>query len=104
VITGGEAKFRDLRGAIQGWPPANTEQSEDTPPPDVHHTVVRPWPRTWKRAPGSPLRTSSSRSWNPALRHADGLDVERHRDRIAELYSRFSEVAVGNPHAWRRRR
>jgi len=37
-----------------------------------------------------------------ALRHAEGLEVERHRDRVAELYSRFSEVAAANPHAWRR--
>src|SRR5437660_420140 len=37
-----------------------------------------------------------------ALRHAEGLDVDRHRDRIAQLYSRCSEVAAGNPRAWRR--
>src|SRR5204862_5736376 len=31
VITGGEAKFRELRGVIVGQPVANTEQPQDTP-------------------------------------------------------------------------
>jgi acetyl-CoA C-acetyltransferase len=37
-----------------------------------------------------------------ALRYHEGLDVESHRDAIAELYSRFSRIAAANPHAWRR--
>lgn len=37
-----------------------------------------------------------------ALRAADGLSLADHRARIAGLWSRFSEVAVGNPHAWTR--
>jgi len=37
-----------------------------------------------------------------ALRHHQGLGVEEHRNRIAELYSRFSEIAAANPQAWRR--
>src|SRR5437879_3615104 len=37
-----------------------------------------------------------------ALLLAEVLDVARHREQIAQLYSRFSEVAAGNPHAWRR--
>src|SRR5207302_8277847 len=37
-----------------------------------------------------------------ALRYRRGLDVERHRDEIAALYSRLSDVAAANPHAWRR--
>ena len=43
VITGGEAKFRELRGVIVGQPVANTKQPQDTPLPDVHHTSSDPW-------------------------------------------------------------
>src|SRR5213593_3481710 len=43
LITGGEAKFRELRAGITGRPVANTAQPEDTPPPDVHHTSSDPW-------------------------------------------------------------
>ncbi len=35
-----------------------------------------------------------------SLRHALGLSVEEHRARICSLWSRFSEVAAANPHAW----
>ena len=39
-----------------------------------------------------------------ALRAAEGLGVDEHRRRIATLWSRFSEVAEGNPDAWIQRR
>jgi acetyl-CoA C-acetyltransferase len=35
-----------------------------------------------------------------ALRAHDGLTPEEHRARIASLWSRFSDVASTNPHAW----
>jgi acetyl-CoA C-acetyltransferase len=102
VITGGEAKFRDLRAAITGHSVANTEQSEDTPPPDVHHTSSDPWASDLESRAGLAGPVELFAIMESALRHAEGLDVEAHRDRIAQLYSRFSEVAAGNPHAWRR--
>jgi acetyl-CoA C-acetyltransferase len=37
-----------------------------------------------------------------ALRYRQGLGIEEHRDRVARLYSSFSEIAAANPHAWRR--
>jgi acetyl-CoA C-acetyltransferase len=35
-----------------------------------------------------------------ALRAADGISIEAHRRRVADLWARFSEVAATNPHAW----
>jgi len=35
-----------------------------------------------------------------ALRASLGLSIDEHRDRIARLWSRFSEVAAANPNAW----
>ncbi|MCB0967407.1 MAG: hypothetical protein KDB37_11275 [Ilumatobacter sp.] len=38
-----------------------------------------------------------------ALRHRLGESVDTHRDRIARLWSRGSEIAATNPHAWLQR-
>jgi acetyl-CoA C-acetyltransferase len=38
-----------------------------------------------------------------ALRAAGGEGMAEHHARVARLWSRFSEVAAGNPHAWARR-
>ena len=35
-----------------------------------------------------------------ALRAANGWTLKEHATRIGALWSRFSEVAAGNPHAW----
>ncbi|HEV7686589.1 MAG TPA: hypothetical protein VGQ80_08470, partial [Acidimicrobiia bacterium] len=35
-----------------------------------------------------------------ALRAAGGASLDAHRAKIADLWSRFSAVAAGNPHAW----
>lgn len=35
-----------------------------------------------------------------AFRHRLGRSVDEHLDHVARLWSRFSEVAAGNPHAW----
>lgn len=39
-----------------------------------------------------------------AFRAAQGWGMEEHRDRMAALYERFSEIAADNPHAWKRER
>ena len=38
-----------------------------------------------------------------ALRAAAGEGIEEHQRRVSRLWSRFSEVAASNPHAWSRR-
>src|SRR4029077_18417804 len=38
-----------------------------------------------------------------ALRAANGWTLEEHAERIGTLWSRFSQVAAANPHAWIRR-
>ena len=102
VITGGEAKFRELRAGITGRPVVNTAQPADTPPPDMHHTSSDPWASDLEARAGLSSPVELFAIIESALRYQQGLDVEEHRDRIAQLYSRFSEVAAGNPHAWRR--
>ncbi|WP_040792992.1 acetyl-CoA acetyltransferase [Nocardia paucivorans] len=59
-------------------------------------------------APNTEMETAAG-LWGPiymyalmetAMRGRLGLDVTTHRQRIGELWSRFSAVAAHNPHAW----
>ena len=35
-----------------------------------------------------------------ALRHRQGLSPDAHRDQMAQMYARYSEIAAANPDAW----
>ena len=102
VVTGGEAKFRQVRSQISQQPVADTRQSEDTPGPDVHLTSSDPFCSDLEAQRGLMSPVEFFAIIESALRHHQGLGVEEHRDRIASLYSDFSDIAAGNPHAWRR--
>ena len=102
VVTGGEAQYRALRAMITQQPAPETEQPEDTPPPDVHLKSSDMFCSDLEGQRGLSLPVELFAIIESALRHAQGLDVETHRDRIAALYSAFSAIAADNPHAWRR--
>jgi acetyl-CoA C-acetyltransferase len=102
VVTGGEAQFRALRSMITQQPAPDTEQPEDTPRPDVHLTSLDPFCSDLENRRGLHSPAELFAIIESALRHERGLSLEEHRDRLAELYSSFSDVAAGNPHAWRR--
>jgi acetyl-CoA C-acetyltransferase len=102
VVTGGEAQFRELRSMITQQPVSETAQPEDTPPPDVHHTSPDPFCSDLEGQRGLHLPAEFFAIIESALRYEQGLDIDAHRDRVAELYSSFSHIAATNPHAWRR--
>jgi acetyl-CoA C-acetyltransferase len=102
VVTGGEAQFRELRSMITHRPVSDTRQPDDTPPPDVHHTSSDPFCSDLEAQRGLNLPAEYFAVIESALRYDQGLDVETHRDRLAQLYAGFSEIAARNPHAWRR--
>ena len=87
---------------ITQQPAPETEQPEDTPPPDVHHTSQDPFCSDLEGQRGLSMPVELFAIIESALRYDRGLDVETHRDRVARLYSAFSEIAAANPHAWRR--
>lgn len=102
VVTGGEAQYRALRAMITQQPAPETEQPPDTPPPDVHLNSLDMFCSDLEGQRGLSLPVELFAIIESALRHAEGLDLETHRDRIAQLYSECSAVAAANPHAWRR--
>jgi acetyl-CoA C-acetyltransferase len=101
VVVAGEAKYRRLRSTITGQPVADT-QPDGLPPPDLHQTSTDMWCSDLESRRGLTSPVEFFAIIESALRYARGLDVERHRDELAALYSRFSAIAAANPHAWRR--
>lgn len=102
LVTGGETKFRELRAKITGETVSNTEQGDDVPEPDVYHPTPDPFATQVESDAGIFMPTELFAVIESALRHKQGLDIETHRDKLAELYSSFSEIASNNPHAWNR--
>jgi acetyl-CoA C-acetyltransferase len=102
IVAGGEARFRALQAQIAGTDAAETPFTE---PPDE---VLTP-----REELQLPVEVGSGLGLMPvgyyavvesAFRAAQGLGVAEHRDYLAAMYSRFSEIAVDNPHAWKRER
>ncbi|WP_245547446.1 hypothetical protein [Nocardia brevicatena] len=99
LITGAESvaswNAATRRGTALDWP----EQDERVRPNEVVGA---------DDAPNTEMETAAG-LWGPiymyalmetAMRGRLGLDVATHRQRIGELWSRFSAVAVQNPYAW----
>lgn len=101
VVTGGEAKFRDLRGRITGQAVTDTVQGENVARPEIHHTSQDPFCTDEEAAIGLQSPVEFFAIIESALRHQQGLGIEEHRDRVAELYSNFSGIAAENQHAWK---
>jgi acetyl-CoA C-acetyltransferase len=99
VLAGGEAwrtrsAVRSSGGTLD-W----TEQPDDTPAPEPFG-VDEPLSAPEEVARGIFLPVQVYPVFEIALRAAAGLSVAEHQARIAGLWSRFSEVAAANPHAW----
>lgn len=83
-------------------PVRDTQQPEDTPAPDVHLTSADPFCSDLEERRGLQIPAQYFAIIGSALRHHQGLGIEEHCDKVAAVYSSFSEVAAANPHAWRR--
>jgi acetyl-CoA C-acetyltransferase len=101
VVTGGEAKFRDLRSKITQQPISNTQQPEATSAPDLHHTSQDPFASQLEADAGIFMPVELFAIIESALRFNKGLSIDEQRDYVAELYSSFSDISVSNPHAWK---
>ena len=100
LVTGGEAKYRAVRAKLAGGSASETVQTDVAP-----DRVLEPAEPFWSEVEASRglmMPVQFFAVMESALRHEDGLRIEVHRDRVAALWARFSEVAASNPHAWRR--
>jgi acetyl-CoA C-acetyltransferase len=99
LVVGGEAKYRGLRAQIAGTEaPERAQEGE----PDI---TMTPAAELYLDA-----EVNSGLGYMPvnyyaimesAFRASQGWTVADSRDRLAEMYSRFSDIASDNPHAWK---
>jgi acetyl-CoA C-acetyltransferase len=103
LLTGAEAWRSRAAAREADGEPRWTTQPDDTPRPTLIGDDL-PLNHEAEVARGIVLPTQVYPMFDVALRAAEGWSVEEHRRRIAALWSRFSEVAATNPHAWIQRR
>ncbi len=105
LIAGAEAVYSRLLALREGsrtWLPW-TVQDDETPSPLVLGGDRAP-SHDAESARSVVLPVQMYPIFENALRSSAGRDIESHQARVSELWSRFSEVAAANPHAWSRRR
>jgi len=101
LVTGAEAMYtralarRDPGGAPLSWA---SQPAETTPP--VTFGADKPGATDLEMARGVLLPVHAYPLFENAWRAANGWTLEEHAAHIGSLWSAFSEVAAGNPHAW----
>jgi acetyl-CoA C-acetyltransferase len=101
LVSGGEAKFRQLQSNIQGIEITDTVQADDVEA-DV---VMQPGAELWlieETTAGLGMPVSYYSLMESAYRHAKGQSIDENRDKLAEIYSHFSHAGAANPNAWKR--
>jgi acetyl-CoA C-acetyltransferase len=102
LIAGGEARHRSQTALRAG-----TEAPMTVLPDREADAVLRPAEDIISRLEierGLAMPVGQYAMIENALRHAEGEGLAAHRQAVAELWSRMSEVAAGNPGAWHRER
>src|SRR3546814_2871651 len=84
----------------QGIRPGGTTQGEDIGTPETRPDV--PMQHTSEMTAGLDRPAHVYPLFEQALRIRAGRQIVEHRDEVAALWSRFSEVATTNPAAWSR--
>lgn len=100
LVVGGEAKYRELRGRIEGVEVEETSQDEAEP--DQLLVPKEPLFDDLELARGLMQPVRAFAVMDSALRYAEGQSIEAHQEEIARLISDGSKVAEHNPHAWKR--
>lgn len=98
LVTGGEARYRALCAGKAGAEAPETQQLDVAP--DV---TLRPQDEMWSSVEtdsGLGMPVGYYAILDSALRYQQGLSVDAHRDQMAQMYARLSQLAADNPEAW----
>ena len=98
LVTGGEARYRALCASKAGAEAAETRQVDVAP-----DTTLYPEDELWSAVEsdsGLGMPVGYYAIMDSALRAKQGLSIDQHRDQMAAMYARFSEIAATNPDAW----
>jgi acetyl-CoA C-acetyltransferase len=100
LVTGGEARYRAMCAGKAGAEASEIQQVGIEP--DV---TLRPQEEMWSSVEtdaGLGMPVGYYAILDSALRYKQGLSLEEHRDQMAQMYSRLSQLAADNPDAWSR--
>ena len=100
LVTGAEAKYRSLRGQIEGVEVSETPATE-TGPDLTLQADTELWSPLESEA-GLAMPVGFYAIMDSALRYRQGISVGEHRDQMAAMYAAFSRIAADNPDAWNR--
>jgi acetyl-CoA C-acetyltransferase len=98
LVAGGEARFRSLCASKAGVEAPETPQNSVEP--DI---TLRPENEMWSSVEsdsGLGMPVGYYAILDSALRFKQGLTVAQHRDQMASMYARLSELAADNQDAW----
>ncbi len=98
LVTGGEARYRELCAGKAGTTARETSQVDVQP--DI---TLQPEDEMWSQLEsdsGLGMPVGYYAIMDSALRYKQGLTVDQHRDQMADMYAGLSEIAAGNPDAW----
>ncbi|MEM0953911.1 MAG: acetyl-CoA acetyltransferase [Pseudomonadota bacterium] len=98
VVTGGEAKYRQLRARITGVEAPELDQQNVTA-----DAVLKPADEIWLQAEskaGLAMPVGFYAIAASAYRAARGMTLEAYDAEVAAMYERFSDIAANNPDAW----
>ncbi len=101
IITGAECGYTQARARKQGTE-LHWAEAPGTPDRIIGEDKNMRHPAEKAIGIGAPIQIYPM--FELALRHARGESPDDHLRRISELWSRFSDVASDNPHAWLRER
>ena len=101
LVVGGDAGYRILRASIQG---VRAEERQQDDEPDVSLAPKDELRHPAELRAGMKMPVGLYAIMESAYRARNGWSVDSHRDRLAKMYSRFSEIAADNPSAWNRKR
>ncbi|GAA5233182.1 acetyl-CoA acetyltransferase [Verticiella sediminum] len=101
LIAGADAGHRILTAKRQGLRAPERQQEDD---PHEHLRPEEPLLHPAELRAGIRLPVALYALIESACRARDHVGLREHRQRLADRYARFSEIAAANPAAWRRAR
>ncbi len=100
LVAGADAGYRLLRAQIAGREAPERSQEDE---PDVYLAPKEELRHPAEKRAGLKMPVSLYAMMESAYRARHGWSVAEHRDRLAQLAERFSQIAAANPHAWQRK-
>lgn len=100
LVTGADAGYRILKAQIAKERAFERVQADE---PDIYMQPKNELRHEVEKRAGMQMPVGLYAIMDSAYRAKQGWSIDEHRDRLAALWSKFSEIAERNPHAWQKK-